>query len=245
MTRQLFDLFTTVGAEWVMYLLIALSILSVALMLERLVFFLRFSSSRSAELIPLLSHGRLDEARARLSTLKGMEAAVALAALDAASGGPASVEEAMACVVARERPGFERFLSFLGTLGNNAPFLGLFGTVVGIIKAFADLAVGGIGGGKAAGAAAVMGGISEALVATAVGIFVAIPAVIAFNAFNRWLKTIVARTHALGHALVSWLQRDEVRAAAQARLRLEGESLSAIEKVPRARGLALQADPSA
>jgi hypothetical protein len=67
-------------------------------------------------------------------------------------------------------------LGTLGTLGNNAPFIGLFGTELGIMKAFADLSRNQLGG-----VAAVMSGISEALVATAVGLMVAIPAVIAFN----------------------------------------------------------------
>jgi len=70
-----------------------------------------------------------------------------------------------------------------------------------------------VGGPKAAGASAVMAGISEALVATAVGIFVAIPAVVAFNSYNRWLKTVVGRAQALSHALVSHLEKDHVRAA--------------------------------
>jgi biopolymer transport protein ExbB len=79
-----------------------------------------------------------------------------------------------------------------------------------------------------------MGGISEALVATAVGIFVAIPAVVAFNAYNRWLKTIVARTQALSHELSAYLQRDDVRAEATARLhpfnpRADGRSATAPE----------------
>jgi biopolymer transport protein ExbB len=111
----------------------------------------------------------------------------------------------IAGAIAHGRQPFEKTLSFLGTLGNNAPFLGLFGTVIGIIKAFADLSV---GTAKAAGAGAVMTGISEALVATAVGIFVAIPAVVAFNAFNRWLKTIVAGTTSCGHALVAHLKNE-------------------------------------
>lgn len=211
MTRQLFNVLTTVGAEWVMYLLIGLSVFSIALVFERLVFFLRFGPAGDAALIPLLTQGRFEEVRSQLEGRFGLAAAVTLAAIDAAPGGPKSVEEVMACVIAREKPAYERFLSFLGTLGNNAPFLGLFGTVVGIIKAFSDLA---IGGPKAAGAAAVMSGISEALVATAIGIFVAIPAVVAFNSYNRWLKTIIGRTQALGHAVIAHLQKDEVRAAA-------------------------------
>ena len=96
----------------------------------------------------------------------------------------------MAAVKARLRLELERHLGILGTLGNNAPFIGLFGTVLGIIKAFADLAQ---QPGRR-GAAAVMAGISEALVATAVGLLVAIPAVVAFNIFQgRVRRTMAAR----------------------------------------------------
>ena len=75
--------------------------------------------------------------------------------------------------------------------------------MVGIIKAFADL---GVGAAKGAGATAVMAGLSEALVATAVGIFVAIPAVVAFNAFGRRLRDVTTRAEALAHALASHLR---------------------------------------
>jgi biopolymer transport protein ExbB/TolQ len=212
MTQVIFQLFTRAGAEWVMDLLAALSVASIAVILERGLYFLR----RGAEIPGVVEHlkaGRLGEARAAVGDRKGLEAAVALAALDAADGGPAAVQEAVACAVAESRPAYERGLSFLGTLGNNAPFLGLFGTVVGIIRAFSDLAV---GGPKGAGAAAVMSGISEALVATAVGIFVAIPAVVGFNAYMRRLRTLTTRGEAIGHALASHLSRDDVRAAALA-----------------------------
>jgi biopolymer transport protein ExbB/biopolymer transport protein TolQ len=70
-------------------------------------------------------------------------------------------------------------LGTLATIGSTAPFIGLFGTVVGIINAFRGIAATGSGG-----MAAVSGGIAEALVATALGIFVAIPAVVAFNHFT-------------------------------------------------------------
>ncbi len=216
MTLQLFDLFTRAGAEWVMYALLALSVASIAVILERALFFRRSGRSRAATVIPLLAYGRLEQARLEVEDQTGLEAEVVRAAIGAAEGGPASVAEMVACTIRRERPAYERGLGFLGTLGSNAPFLGLFGTVVGIIKAFADL---GIGSAKGAGAAAVMAGLSEALVATAVGIFVAIPAVVAFNAYNRRLRGIVARAEALSHALASHLERDEVRGAALARAR--------------------------
>jgi biopolymer transport protein ExbB len=212
-TKSIFDLFTRAGAEWVMALLLGLSVASVALILERLLFFARRGSAAVPELLALLKAGRLDEAGMRVGGRPGMEAEVARAALSAAGGGPAAVQEAVACAIAEARPDYERGVSFLGTLGNNAPFLGLFGTVVGIIRAFSDLAV---GGAKGAGAAVVMAGISEALVATAVGIFVAIPAVVAFNGFQRSLRATSARAEAIGHALASWLERDEIRARALA-----------------------------
>jgi biopolymer transport protein ExbB/TolQ len=211
MTKQLFILFTRSGAEWVMYALAALSVASIAVILERAVFFARYGRSRSEELASLLAAGRTDLARSAIEGRTGLEADVVRAALDAADGGPASVAEMVACAVRTGKAAYERGLGFLGTLGANAPFLGLFGTVVGIIKAFADL---GVGSTKTAGAAAVMSGLSEALVATAAGIFVAIPAVVAFNAFNRRLKALVTRVEALGHALAAHLQRDDVRGAA-------------------------------
>jgi biopolymer transport protein ExbB/TolQ len=215
MTKSLFELFTRAGAEWVMLLLVGLSAASVTIILDRALYF-ALRRRTAPDLLTLLMDGRLEEARARIEGRRGLEAEVARAALDAAGGGPAAVQEAVACTIADRRLGYERGLSFLGTLGNNAPFLGLFGTVVGIIRAFSDLAVGG--GPKGAGAAAVMSGISEALVATAVGIFVAIPAVVAFNGFQRWMRTLVTRAEAIGHALASHLERDDVRAAARARL---------------------------
>jgi len=227
MTRQLFDTFTRTGAEWVMYALLALSVASVAVILERAVFYWRRGRSRAWELEPLLAAGDLDLAREAILGRRGLEAEVVEAALDAADGGPASVAERVACTVRRQRQAYERGMSFLATLGSNAPFLGLFGTVVGIIKAFADL---GVGASQGAGAAAVMAGLSEALVATAIGIFVAIPAVVAFNTFTRRLKTLVATSEALAHALASYLERDDVRAAALARARTHRPLTSAPDR---------------
>ncbi len=208
LTDSVFQLFTTVGAEWVMWLLAILSVVSGAVIIERLIFFSRNRIPESGVLLSLLAKGDLDGARAALEGRSGMEAEVLGAALDAAHSGPAAVEEVIAGAVMRFRQPYERYLSFLGTLGNNAPFIGLFGTVIGIIDAFASLAVGT--DAMKAGASTVMSGISEALVATAVGIFVAIPAVVAFNGYNRWLKMMTARTHSLGHAVIAHLKREEI-----------------------------------
>src|SRR5687768_16158538 len=79
----------------------------------------------------------------------------------------------------------KRGISSLATIGSSAPFVGLFGTVVGIINAFK-----GISTEKSTGLGAVAGGISEALVATAIGLFVAIPAVWMFNYFTSKLESL-------------------------------------------------------
>jgi biopolymer transport protein ExbB/TolQ len=197
---------TLTSAEWVLWLLIVLSVLSIALMLERAVYFATHRLPDSELLALKLSRGEFEAVRTAIQGKKGMEAAVIREALASTTQGPDTVEQVIASTVARERPQYERYLSFLGTLGNNAPFIGLFGTVLGIIKAFHDLGAANVKG--AAIQQTVMAGISEALVATAVGLAVAIPAVVAFNAFNRQLKTITSRTNALGFALVGSLRAE-------------------------------------
>ncbi|MCP3136008.1 MotA/TolQ/ExbB proton channel family protein [Pyxidicoccus xibeiensis] len=197
---------TLTSAEWVLWVLVCLSVLSIAIMLERTVYFARNRLPDSEGLAVRLARGELEAVRVAIQGRKGMEAAVIREALASSSQGADSVEQVIASTMARERPQYERFLSFLGTLGNNAPFIGLFGTVLGIIKAFNDL--GKMGAKGAAMQQTVMAGISEALVATAVGLAVAIPAVVAFNIFNRQLKTLTSRANALGHALVGSLRAE-------------------------------------
>jgi biopolymer transport protein ExbB len=94
----------------------------------------------------------------------------------------------------------KRGLGFLATIGSTAPFIGLFGTVVGIINAFRGIAATGSGG-----MAAVSGGIAEALVATALGIFVAIPAVVAFNIFTGKLENFQVEMNRASSQLVNCL----------------------------------------
>jgi biopolymer transport protein ExbB len=194
-----------VGAAWVLWLLIGLSVLSVMVMLDRWLYFgRRRMSRRFPELLRLCQVGELPRA-ARLAEGDAMEAEVVRVAASVSSGGQEAVEKAVASTIDRRRLEYEQWLFVLGTLGNNAPFIGLFGTVLGIIRAFADLAS---STGRAVGGSnpsAVMAGISEALVATAVGLFVAIPAVMAFNIFQRLLKRVVGRSNSLANAIVAGL----------------------------------------
>lgn len=191
--------FTNVGAEWVLWLLIALSIASIAVMIERASFFAARRKVDVDALVPLLLAGDLAKARDAVAGRPGMEAEVVRAAAEHADLGADALAEVVSGTVERARIEYERRLAFLGTLGNNAPFVGLFGTVLGIIRAFADLA----GNPGAGGSGTVMAGISEALVATAVGLFVALPAVVAYNYFQRALRRAGQRASTLGHAAVA------------------------------------------
>lgn len=203
LTRKLLATFTS-DAEWVLWLLAVLSVLSIAVMLERTIYFNTHKLANSDEVLIKLAKGELDAVKSAVGSQKGMEASVLREGLEWQGKGADSVQEVINAAMARERPRYERFLSFLGTLGSNTPFIGLFGTVLGIIKAFRDLGTSGAKGAEVQ--STVMAGISEALVATAVGLAVAIPAVIGYNILQRQLKNTVSRSNALGHALVGHLR---------------------------------------
>ncbi len=197
--------FTLIGSEWVLWLLIGLSILSVAVMVERaLALRARMADfdGIAARLSPLLAKGDVDGARAALGGPGSPESRVGLVGLAELPRGRTATLESMASAKSRERLALERNLGILGTLGSNAPFVGLFGTVLGIIKAFADLAR-NPGATGAGGAGVVMAGISEALVATAVGLLVAIPAVVAFNTFQGRVRRSLGRVDAMAHLILS------------------------------------------
>jgi len=206
LTRKLLMTFTG-NSEWVLWLLAGMSAISVAVMVERLVYFSTHRLKNTAEVFEKLTQGDLRAVRTAVHNRKGMEAAVLREGLNCVDKGPDSVEEAVNATLAQQRPLYERYLSVLGTLGANAPFIGLFGTVLGIIKAFHDLGQATVKG--VAVQQTVMAGISEALVATAVGLAVAIPAVIGYNVLTRLVKTIAARSNALGHALIGHLRATE------------------------------------
>jgi biopolymer transport protein ExbB len=197
--------FTLLGSEWVLWVLVGLSILSVTVMVERAIYFRGSGGDLEAvgrELAARLKEADLEGASLSLTGQRSPAARVAAAGIAELDRGADAVAETMASAKARLRIDLERNLGVLGTLGNNAPFIGLFGTVLGIIKAFADLSRNQTGG-----AAAVMSGISEALVATAVGLMVAIPAVIAFNFFQGKVRKAIARIDAMGHLVLSTIPR--------------------------------------
>lgn len=200
------------GTGWILLLMLFLSVVSLAIMLERawLYWSLRDNIDElMRDLGRLLRGGDLDGARRRLEESRSAEAAVVIAGLVEADRGVASAEEAMDGASALQRLKLEKRLAFLGTLGNNAPFIGLLGTVIGIVAAFDELSkvkMAASAGSTQLAPEAVMARISEALVATAIGILIAIPAVAAFNAFQRVVRGTLANTEALGHVLLAHLK---------------------------------------
>lgn len=177
------------GSSWVMYLLLALSVASIGAMVDRWLYFRKRGAGGEElgdELCRLLEEGQRDEARALLEASPTVEAEVLRASLRWAHGGPAALAAAIEGEMTKRRRELERGMTLLGTLGNNAPFVGLLGTVIGVIVAFADLA----DGQNKVQMDKVMGGIAEALIATGVGLFVAIPAVVAYNVFQKKIGDI-------------------------------------------------------
>jgi biopolymer transport protein ExbB len=195
------------GGGWVIQLLLVASVLTVAVIVERMIvqrrerrFFLVFKEKVAG----FLDKGDVSHAAAVVEKAEGVAAAILSAGLARPEAGPASVEERLAAARIEGKYKLERRLWVLGTLGNNAPFIGLFGTVLGVIKAFADLA-----GSATAGPEVVMAGLSEALIATAVGLLVAIPAVMAYNYLMKRSGELLAETDALSRRLLAALK--EVR----------------------------------
>ncbi|OGQ91144.1 MAG: hypothetical protein A2289_01075 [Deltaproteobacteria bacterium RIFOXYA12_FULL_58_15] len=198
---NLLDVFLYLGSEWVLYLLLILSIVSVAITIERAIHFIQNRidlESMHRALEAQLTNGDVAAAKALLESTPSHVATVALRGLNALGRGAAAVEELMSGATQVERLKMERGLAFLGTLGNNAPFVGLFGTVLGIIRAFRDLATNTI-----EGSSAVMAGIAEALIATAVGLLVALPAVALFNYFQRLIRTQVVASEAMTRVVLA------------------------------------------
>jgi biopolymer transport protein ExbB/TolQ len=196
-----------VGSEWVLWLLLAINFISVATIVDRILYIRRTRVDAEAlgvKLDQFLRAGDLRGAWTLVSESEAIECITVAAGLAALARGAQACGEAMLSAKARVKPLLEARLNILGTIGSNAPYVGLLGTVLGIIKAAHDLT----GGGKEANPNAVMAGVFEALVATAFGLFVAIPAVIAFNVFTRKVRQTLAQTDSLAHQVLASIRYD-------------------------------------
>jgi biopolymer transport protein ExbB/TolQ len=196
-----FVAFAQLGAGWVLWLLIGLSVLSVGVMIDRALWFRRRDSDTdrfTRELRGAFERRELDRLETKYKDDPAIAIQVALRGLAERDRGPEAVAEAMHGERARWRTAGDRNLIVLGTLGNNVPFIGLFGTVLGVINAFEHLRE-----NTAAAQDRTLDLIAEALAATAFGLMVAIPAVIAFNYFSRKLRVLLGGADQAAHTVLS------------------------------------------
>jgi biopolymer transport protein ExbB len=176
-------------ANVILYILLISSVVSIAMILERF-FFLgkigRENKAFRAQSRTLLESADLNQIENLAKNDSLPQRGLLLGLKHVKAYGDKGLEEIFNSYMIIERPRLEKFLNFLATVGSNAPFVGLLGTVMGIMKAFNDLAQ-----NSAAGNEVVMLGIAHALVATAIGLFVAIPAVVAYNYYQKAVKETV------------------------------------------------------
>lgn len=182
------NLFEVFRSSFTLFLLLACSLVFLTFAIERWLFFKKIKLDVEAflkTLVKLLeekNHGRAEEL---CKSVLNPVAKVALVVITNRHRSHVDIALLAEATRLEERNRMETHLGILGTLGNIAPFIGLFGTVVGIIRAFRDLALSSSGG-----PGIVAAGIAEALVATAGGLAVAIPSVILYNYYLKRVKDI-------------------------------------------------------
>jgi biopolymer transport protein ExbB len=226
MIESLKNLMVHSGAMWVLWLMISLSVISLGIALDRSLYFWsrRDDVERlTGDLRPLLRSSERAKIVTLLSASKSVEASVVLAGVSVWDRGPEAVKEAMAAASGSERAKLEVRLGFLGTVGNNAPFVGLLGTVIGIVGAFDAMGHGGSGATLAP--EKVMGNIAEALVATAVGLVVAIPVVAIYNYFTGRVTQTMESGETLGHLLLAHVEGEPAFAILKPRKESSSPSL--------------------
>ncbi|MDO8749027.1 MAG: MotA/TolQ/ExbB proton channel family protein [Candidatus Omnitrophota bacterium] len=178
-----------ISTEWIIWVLLLLSVISVAVIIERF-FVLRLKRGDLQLLKQRIGAAMRKANNAGIESILRQDnssaAKILLETIQNTKSMGLDFEDSLAIAISEEKLRLESRIAILGTLGNNAPFIGLFGTVLGIINAFHSLAQNTKGGPTI-----IMTGISEALIATALGLFIAIPAVGAYNYFIRRIKKII------------------------------------------------------
>jgi biopolymer transport protein ExbB len=205
LTERIFAV-AQVADQVVLWILITLSILSLGMILERF-FYLRRIARESLEVRSKIKSALQTHSVEEVETIPKNPDTVEGRALGYAmkhikDSGSKGLEEAFNSYSLMERPDLERFLNFLATVGSNAPYIGLLGTVLGIMKAFNDLAQ-----SSDAGQQTVMAGISLALVSTAAGLFVAIPAVVSYNYFQRQVRGTLQNLEAVKELCLAYAKK--------------------------------------
>jgi biopolymer transport protein ExbB/TolQ len=180
--KTIWEILQTGG--FTMYILLFCSFLSIAIFLERIIYYRKRSKTKRAEFMmraaSALKTGDIKKAMEICKETLSPFSKVVYSGLQLYGHHKREISNAMEREITIETTKLERYTDIVGTIGNTAVYIGLFGTVLGIIRAFHDIAAAGAGG-----MSIVIGGVAEALVCTATGLFVAIPAVIAFNYFTK------------------------------------------------------------
>ena len=180
--KTIWEILQTGG--FTMYILLFCSFLSIAIFLERIIYYRKRSKTKRAEFMmraaSTLKTGDIKKAIEICKETLSPFSKVVYSGLQLYGHHKREISNAMEREITIETTKLERYTDIVGTIGNTAVYIGLFGTVLGIIRAFHDIAAAGAGG-----MSIVIGGVAEALVCTATGLFVAIPAVIAFNYFTK------------------------------------------------------------
>ena len=200
--QQLQNGITHFGTAWILWLLVALSFVGLAIILERSVYFLTSRTDIKAfteQLSAVRDRATLNQTHQQLRGTKAPALAVAAAGLRSTQ--PEEANELMQSASEQARLDMERFLAFLSTVGSNAPFVGLLGTVIGIVGAFRQLDQ-----SQGALTEGLMSDIGEALVATAIGLVVALPAIAAFNTFRRLIQARMSETEVVRHLVMAKLK---------------------------------------
>lgn len=204
-------LVTTIVEYLILVTLFLLSIWSITIIIDRKRTFAKESLFDFTGYKKLLSEGKFSDLKSKSTQEKNFVFKGIYSVLDVfdqmiknkSSASEGQIEEftlsadrRLSSYIKEERIELEKGLSVLATLGSNAAFIGLFGTVLGIIRSFAYL-------GNQSGSQAVMSGVSQALYATAIGLFVAIPAVVAYNIYTKKIKNLILQTESLKDELVT------------------------------------------
>ncbi len=189
----------------ILYVLVFCSILTVAVIIQKILLFRKISRLDKNGLLEKVKSsvaaGDIEGAKNECFAVTGPYSSVLYAGLSQSGKGDAAVESAMERSISEEVMKLEEYTSIVGTIGNTAVYIGLFGTVIGIMKAFHDITTMGQGGMNT-----VIIGVSEALIATAMGLLVAIPSVIAFNYFMTRIDRIMRELEICASELYDYLK---------------------------------------
>jgi len=207
MIHKTFLVLNFLGSEWIIVILFALSIITVWIVLKRYVEIRRLTLASTNFWNEYgekwLKTADYSSWQSQLETIQNnyscLESETLELIFQAKKTHEIDVKNIISAFLGQKRLKLGKLIGILGTIGANAPFIGLLGTVIGIVRSFNQISVQGLG----SGIQSIGSGIAEALVATAIGLFVAVPAVIFFNFFQKQILVLIQRAENLSELILS------------------------------------------